>query len=155
LASPLWSLRTNPRAPRREIDNTAAFARLYGVVRFFYPSDAAADFRLEPLRHVRRTAHTSCEGLVDDDATNIAFGVMASGSVVADFAAIDLSVRDVGGNWVKVAIKDPGFEAGADAGTAGWVRAGSSNRAEITRRQRARGPSVPAICSVSCSRLEC
>ena len=27
----------------REIDNTAAFARLYGVVRFFYPSDAAAD----------------------------------------------------------------------------------------------------------------
>ena len=27
----------------REIDNVAAFARLYGVVRFFYPSDAAAD----------------------------------------------------------------------------------------------------------------
>jgi len=30
------------RAPRREIDNVAAFARLYGIVRFFYPSDAAA-----------------------------------------------------------------------------------------------------------------
>src|SRR5580765_3054033 len=29
------------RAPRREIDNVAAFARLYGIVRFFYPSDAA------------------------------------------------------------------------------------------------------------------
>ena len=27
----------------REIDNVSAFARLYGVVRFFYPSDAAAD----------------------------------------------------------------------------------------------------------------
>ena len=27
----------------REIDNVAAFTRLYGVVRFFYPSDAAAD----------------------------------------------------------------------------------------------------------------
>src|SRR4029079_15490888 len=26
----------------REIDNVAAFARLYGVVRYFYPSDAAA-----------------------------------------------------------------------------------------------------------------
>jgi Peptidase family S41 len=26
----------------REVDNVAAFARLYGVVRFFYPSDAAA-----------------------------------------------------------------------------------------------------------------
>ena len=30
-------------APSREIDNVAAFARLYGVVRFFYPSDAAAE----------------------------------------------------------------------------------------------------------------
>lgn len=29
-------------APRQEIDNVAAFARLYGVVRYFYPSDAAA-----------------------------------------------------------------------------------------------------------------
>ena len=30
-------------APPGEIDNVAAFARLYGVVRFFYPSDAAAE----------------------------------------------------------------------------------------------------------------
>src|SRR5688572_6659533 len=30
------------RATRREIDNVAAFARLYGVVRYFFPSDAAA-----------------------------------------------------------------------------------------------------------------
>ncbi len=29
--------------PSREIGNVAAFARLYGVVRFFYPSDVAAD----------------------------------------------------------------------------------------------------------------
>ena len=28
--------------PRQEIENVAAFARLYGVVRYFYPSDAAA-----------------------------------------------------------------------------------------------------------------
>ncbi len=33
---------TAGRAPQREIDNVAAFARLYGVVRYFYPSDAAA-----------------------------------------------------------------------------------------------------------------
>ena len=32
-----------PPAPPREIENVAAFARLYGVVRFFYPSDAAAE----------------------------------------------------------------------------------------------------------------
>ncbi len=30
------------RAPQREIDNVATFARLFGVVRYFYPSDAAA-----------------------------------------------------------------------------------------------------------------
>ncbi len=37
-------LATAPAAgSSREIDNVAAFARLYGVVRFFYPSDAAAD----------------------------------------------------------------------------------------------------------------
>lgn len=30
------------QVPRQEIDNVAAFARLYGVVRYFYPSDAAA-----------------------------------------------------------------------------------------------------------------
>ena len=29
--------------PEREIDNVAAFARLYGVARYFYPSDAAAE----------------------------------------------------------------------------------------------------------------
>ena len=32
-----------PPPPPREIENVAAFARLYGVVRFFYPSDAAAE----------------------------------------------------------------------------------------------------------------
>lgn len=31
-----------PRAPRREIENVACFARLYGVIRYFYPSDTAA-----------------------------------------------------------------------------------------------------------------
>ena len=31
------------RAPRHEIENVSVFARLYGVVRFFYPSDTAAN----------------------------------------------------------------------------------------------------------------
>jgi hypothetical protein len=30
------------QTPQRDLDNTAAFARLYSVVRYFYPSDAAA-----------------------------------------------------------------------------------------------------------------
>ena len=40
--APACATRRRPR-PSREIDNVAAFARLYGVVRFFYPSDAAAE----------------------------------------------------------------------------------------------------------------
>src|SRR5215472_16701337 len=31
-----------PSASQREIENVVAFARLFGVVRYFYPSDAAA-----------------------------------------------------------------------------------------------------------------
>lgn len=30
-------------APAREIANVAAFAQLYGVVRYFYPGDTAAE----------------------------------------------------------------------------------------------------------------
>ena len=42
--------------PVREIDNVAAFARLYGVVRYFYPSDAAAglDWNRFVVHGVRR-----------------------------------------------------------------------------------------------------
>ena len=44
--------------PRRELENVAAFARLYGVVRYFYPSDAAASldwnhFALHGVQRVR------------------------------------------------------------------------------------------------------
>ena len=34
---------TAPAPPSREVENVAAFAHLYGVVRFFYPSDPAAE----------------------------------------------------------------------------------------------------------------
>jgi hypothetical protein len=73
------------------------------------------------------------EGTVADDAFNIAFGVQASGSVVADFDELELSVRDAGGNWSPVAIKDSGFEAVAGGNADGWKRVGSSSRAEISR----------------------
>ena len=42
LAAAVFGAPASGRAPRQEIDNTASFARLYGVVRYFYPSDAAA-----------------------------------------------------------------------------------------------------------------
>jgi Peptidase family S41 len=42
LAATMLGTPASGQAPRREIDNVAAFARVYGVVRYFYPSDAAA-----------------------------------------------------------------------------------------------------------------
>ena len=53
------------QTPQRDLDNTAAFARLYGVVRYFYPSDAAASlawnrFAVHGVRHVR-AARTGAE----------------------------------------------------------------------------------------------
>src|SRR5262249_58683742 len=47
-----------PSASQREIENVAAFARLFGVVRYFYPSDAAASldwnrFAVYGVRRVR------------------------------------------------------------------------------------------------------
>ena len=54
-----------PAAAQQQIENVAAFARLYGVARWFYPSDAAAAldwnrFAVEGVRRVR-DARTSAE----------------------------------------------------------------------------------------------
>lgn len=53
-----------PSTPTREIENVAAFARLYGVVRFFYPSDAAAAldwdrFAIDGVARVRTASDTA------------------------------------------------------------------------------------------------
>lgn len=73
------------------------------------------------------------EGTVADDATNVAFGAMASGAITADFDAIDLSVCDAAGACTPVPIKDPGFEEAANSEPVGWNRVGTSTTAEITR----------------------
>ena len=75
----------------------------------------------------------SIEGAVESDATNVAFGVMASGAVTADFDAVELAVRETDGRWTVLAIKDAGFEAEAGNGSGEWIRAGTSADAAITR----------------------
>ena len=56
VASTAWGVAAFEPAPSREITNVAAFARLYGVVRYFYPSDAAAalDWERAAVHGVRR-----------------------------------------------------------------------------------------------------
>jgi hypothetical protein len=85
-----------------------------------------------PIREPRWHEYT-IQGTVADDAAFVAFGVMASGGVTADFDAIDLAARAAGGDWTPVPIQDPGFEAAADAGAGGWFRAGISQTAVVSR----------------------
>ena len=73
------------------------------------------------------------EGEVADDAVAVAFGVMASGPVEADFDAIEFAVRGADGSWTSVPIADPGFE---EAKAGGWGRAGTSKTASIGRPRR-------------------
>ena len=55
---------TPAQAPTRETENLAAFTRLYGVVRYFYPSDAAAAldwdaFAIHGVRRIRTAANAA------------------------------------------------------------------------------------------------
>ena len=77
------------------------------------------------------------EGPVAQDATGIAFGVMASGVVTADFEQIELAARAEDGSWIPVAIEDAGFEAGSDA-SGGWRRAGTSKKSRSLGRASVR-----------------
>src|SRR5690349_11478130 len=55
----------------RDLDNTVALARVYGVIRYFYPSDAAASvawnrFAVYGVRHVRAArTHTELESALN------------------------------------------------------------------------------------------
>ena len=55
LAATALSAQT-PRAAQQEIDHVAAFARLYGVVRYLLPWRRRSHGRLEPVRCPRRRA---------------------------------------------------------------------------------------------------
>ena len=62
LAATALSAQT-PRAAQQEIDHVAAFARLYGVVRYFYPGDAGVTvdwnrFAVHGVARVRRATDT-------------------------------------------------------------------------------------------------
>ncbi len=73
------------------------------------------------------------EGPVAEDATSLAFGVMASGDVTADFETISLAVRGADGSWMPITVHDSGFEAASDGGAGSWMRAGTSKNVEMTR----------------------
>jgi hypothetical protein len=85
-----------------------------------------------PIRDHEWRAYT-IEGRVDPDAVDIAFGVMASGAVTADFDAVELAAADANGKWTRVAIADAGFEAVVTGGPGAWKRGGTSGRALVSQ----------------------
>ena len=59
-----WAASLSGQAPQQAVDNAVAFARLYGVVRYFYPGDAAASldwnrFAIHGMKQVRGAADVS------------------------------------------------------------------------------------------------
>jgi len=65
------------------------------------------------------------EGTVADDAEHVAFGVMATGAVTADFDSVELAVKGAASEWTPVPIQDSGFEqAVTDGQQGGWFRTG-------------------------------
>jgi hypothetical protein len=122
-------LRGQVRSTPRDASGSAAL-----WLRVDRPSGARGFFdnmRDRPIR-VPEWREYEIEGPVAEDATHVAFGVMASGAITADFDAIDLAVRRGDALWTSVSIEDSGFEPRANA-LGGWNRAGTSTNAEISR----------------------
>ncbi len=87
-------------------------------------------------RPIRESAwhQYAIQGQVAEDATGIAFGVMASGAARADFDSVELETRGADGTWSAVSVSDGSFEAASEASTdSRWVRAGSSRTAVVAR----------------------
>jgi C-terminal processing protease CtpA/Prc len=69
-------------------------------------------------RPVRDTAWREyvIEGPIASDATRIVFGALMVGDMTMDVDAVELSVRDNGGPWTTLEIRDASFEAPATGG---------------------------------------
>lgn len=114
-------LRGQVRAPHAGAGGGAAL-----WLRVDRPNQVMGFFDNMADRMVREPEWRSCaiEGTVADDAESIAFGVMAVGAVTADFDALEIAVKDAGGEWTPVPMQDAGFEA-AEGEKSGWFKTGA------------------------------
>ena len=65
------------------------------------------------------------QGPVATDATGLVFGLMTSGSVIAEYDDFELAVLD-GATWSTIELTNAGFETGSTAVPGGWQRMGSA-----------------------------
>lgn len=99
-------------------------AARHGAARLWLRVDGASGRGFHDTMRERAITSTTWQdaeliGAVDPDATRIAFGTIVTGSGVAWYDDLELSVEQADGSWKPVAIQDPGFE-GSDLFTA-WA----------------------------------
>jgi hypothetical protein len=115
---------------RRDIDNVAAFARLYGVVRYFYPSDAAAalDWNRFAVHGVARVRGAQ-DAKALETALKSLFGPLGPGITLGSTLPPHVGPEKPAGRLVAWRYVGPGFAA---AGGFRTYRAKRTNRPEFT-----------------------
>jgi hypothetical protein len=117
LAALLTRAAASQPAPSREIDNVAAFARLYGVVRYFYPSDAAAAldwnrFAVHGVKQVRAAADVKA---LERALTDL-FSPLGPGFVLGTTLPLASPAKNDGDRLVAWRYLGPGFSTSGAMG---------------------------------------
>jgi hypothetical protein len=99
-------------APRRELDNVVTFARLYGVIRYFYPSDAATaiDWNLFAVEGVRRVRPAPNTKSLDAVLENLV-ALLGPGIEIAEKLSPAVAAGKTNGRLVAWRYLGPGFDA--------------------------------------------
>jgi len=106
-----------PPSPPREIANVAAFARLYGVARYFHPSDAAAalDWNRFAVHGVARVRAAGDEAALRNELLRL-FGPLGPGIEVASRLPAPLPAARAAGPLVAWRYLGPGLSGSAAGG---------------------------------------
>ena len=117
------------RAPARELDNLVAFTRLFGVVRYFYPSDAAASldwnrFAVHGVSEVRGAADAKAL----ETTLKALFSPLGPGLAIGATVPAASSAPKTGERLIAWRYLGPGFGSGVP----GPYRGKRINRAEFS-----------------------
>jgi len=122
-------LKAMAKATAAESDKQAGAGLWLRVDRPKRQVGARVDMSDRPIRDAEWQAY-EIVGTVDADADSIAFGVTATGAVVAGFDNLELATQNPDGVWEPLKIADPGFEQQLLA----WKKGGTSPNADISRQ---------------------
>src|SRR5262245_2594191 len=110
-----------PSASQREMENVAAFARLFGVVRYFYPSDAAAAldwsrFAIYGVRRVRAVDPAALQATLEELFTPLGSNIEIATSLSPAAAAGSADSSLIAWRYKGAGIASPNPPEGYTAG---------------------------------------